>query len=77
MKPPREDLQSMMNDAPALTIRIELKDQYGKQVAYPVCDTAKTFAAIAGTATLTDVTLMRINSLGYTIITTQKEWKRP
>jgi hypothetical protein len=60
-----------------LTIRIELRDQYGKQVVYPVCETAKTFAAIAGTATLTDVTLMRINSLGYSIITTQKEWKRP
>ena len=63
--------------ASPLTIRIELRDQYGKQVVYPVCEVAKTFAAIAGTATLTDVTLMRINSLGYNIITTQKEWKRP
>lgn len=58
----------------ALTITIELKDQYGKRVIYPVCETAKTFAAIAGTTTLTDMTLMRINSLGYKIITTQKEW---
>ena len=63
--------------ASPLTIRIELRDQYGKQVVYPVCEVAKTFAAIAGTSTLTDVTLMRINSLGYNIITTQKEWKRP
>lgn len=61
----------------ALTIRIELKDQYGKQVAYPVCDTAKTFAEIANSKTLTDQTLLRIAGLGYTIITTQREWKRP
>ena len=60
-----------------LTVRIELKDQYGKQVAYPVCDTAKTFADIANSKTLTDQTLLRIAGLGYTIITTQREWKRP
>ena len=64
-----------MTDAP-LTIRIELKDQYGKQVAYPICDTAKTFADIAGTKVLTDMTLLRIAGLGYTIITTQREWRQ-
>lgn len=62
---------------PPLTIRIELKDQYGKQVAYPVCDTAKAFAEIANSKTLTDQTLLRIAGLGYTIITTQREWKKP
>lgn len=77
MTNPREDLQSMMNDAPALTIRIELKDQYGKQVAHPVCDNAKIFADIAGTKILTDMTLLRIAGLGYTILTTQREWRKP
>lgn len=67
----------MSIDAPALTIRIELRDQYGKQVAHPVCDTAKTFADIAGTKVLTDMTLVRIAALGYTIITTQREWRQP
>ncbi len=62
---------------PALTIRIELRDVYGKQTAYPVCDTAQTFADIAGTKVLTDQTLMRIATLGYTIITTQREWRKP
>lgn len=56
-----------------LTIRIELRDQYGKQVAHPVCDTAKTFAAIAGTTTLTDMTLKRIKLLGYHINVTQRK----
>ncbi len=60
-----------------LTVRIELRDVYGKQTAYPVCDTAKTFADIAGTKVLTDQTLMRIAALGYTIITTQREWRQP
>ncbi len=60
-----------------LTIRIELRDQYGKQVAHPVCDTAKTFAEIANSKTLTDQTLLRIAGLGYTIITTQREWRKP
>lgn len=60
-----------------LTIRIELKDQYGKQVAYPVCTNAKIFADIAGTKVLTDMTLLRIAGLGYTIITTQREWRKP
>lgn len=60
-----------------LTIRIELKDQYGKQVAHPVCDNAKMFADIAGTKILTDMTLLRIAGLGYTIITTQREWRKP
>lgn len=59
-----------------LTIRIELRDQYGKQVAYPVCDTAKAFADIAGTKILTDMTLLRIAGLGYTILTTQREWRQ-
>lgn len=62
---------------PALTVRIELRDVYGKQTAYPVCTNAKIFADIAGTKVLTDQTLMRIAALGYTIITTQREWRKP
>ncbi len=60
-----------------LTVRIELKDQYGKQVAYPVCATAQTFADIAATKVRTDQALLRLAALGYTIITTQREWRQP
>jgi hypothetical protein len=63
-------------DAP-LTICIELKDQCGKRVAHPVCDTAKLFADVVGTKVLTDGTLLRIAELGYTIVTTQREWSKP
>ena len=69
-------MENLMEN-PALTIRIELRDVYGKQTAYPVCATAQTFADIAGTKVLTDQTLMRIANLGYTIITTQREWRKP
>lgn len=61
----------------ALTIHIELKDQYGRQVAYPVCSNAKSFANIAGTKVLTANTLLSIAALGYTIITAQREWSKP
>jgi len=48
-----------------MTIKIEIKRVYGNVVAYPVCDKAKLFAAIAGTSTLTSAALKRIQSLGY------------
>lgn len=62
-------------NASALTVHIQLKDQYGRQVAYPICDTARTFAEIAGTKILTDTTLKRIAALGYTINTVKLEWR--
>ena len=48
-------------------ITIRIKDQYGKNVAVPVCKEAITFAQIAGTKTLTPRVLSAINSLGYVI----------
>jgi hypothetical protein len=47
---------------------VEIRDVYGKPTIYPVCDTAQTFAALTGCKTLTDLALMRINSLGYTMV---------
>ncbi len=49
------------------TIPVNIEPQYGKWVYYPVCKHAHTFAAIAGTKTLTDATLKHILSLGYEI----------
>jgi hypothetical protein len=63
----------MMNDAPEPSITVEIRDVYGKRTVYPVCGTAKTFADIAGTTTLTDMTLLRINSLGYQINVAQRK----
>jgi hypothetical protein len=49
------------------TIHVRVMDVYGKRVVYPVCDHAKVFASIAGTKTLTEVTLRCIQKLGYEI----------
>jgi hypothetical protein len=46
---------------------VNIVPQYGKWVYYPVCDSAKAFAAIAGTRTLTEPTLVQIKRLGYEI----------
>jgi hypothetical protein len=48
-------------------IHVRVMDVYGKRVVYPVCDHAKVFASIAGTKTLTEVTLRCIQKLGYEI----------
>jgi hypothetical protein len=46
---------------------IEKKNVYGNEVFYPVNDTAKTFASIAGTKTLLPSVLAKVKSLGYEI----------
>lgn len=50
-----------------MTIKIEVKNVYGTLKAYPVCEHARTFAAMVGTKTLTRETLRHIQALGYTI----------
>ena len=47
-------------------IKIEVRDVYGRQKIYPICENAKRFARIAGTTTLTFATLKLIEELGYT-----------
>jgi hypothetical protein len=50
-----------------MKITIRIKDVYGTQKAYPVCDKAKLFARLAGTTTLTHDTRQIIMALGYNI----------
>lgn len=54
------------------TITVRIQDVYGKQTVYPVCDKAKTFAALTGCKTLTNAALTHIQSLGYTIVPEQR-----
>lgn len=48
-------------------IQVRIKNVYGTDKVYPVCDKAMLFAGIAGTATLTDDTIRSIKTLGYII----------
>jgi len=50
-----------------MKIQIEVKDVYGNKTVYPVCETAKSFAALAGTKTLTHAALCIIERMGYAI----------
>jgi hypothetical protein len=56
-----------------MQITIELKWQYGNCAFYPLCETSKRFAQIAGTKTLTQDALRIIKAMGYEIIQTTKE----
>lgn len=55
------------------TITVEVRDVYGKPTVYPMDTAARIFADIAGTTTLTDMTLKRIKLLGYHINITQRK----
>ena len=48
-------------------IEINFREVYGDEKAYPVCATARLFAAMLGTKTLTPYALRCIDQLGYEI----------
>jgi hypothetical protein len=50
-----------------MEIIIRAKDVYGERKYYPVCETAKLFAKIANTKTLTVATLGSIKAMGYSL----------
>ena len=49
------------------TITVQIKSVYGQDKIYPICDTAKLFASIAGTKTITKDALISIHQLGFKI----------
>jgi hypothetical protein len=48
-------------------IIVRIDRNYGNRVIYPICDTAKHFAELAGTTTLTPKTVETIKKLGYEV----------
>jgi hypothetical protein len=56
-----------------MEITVRITSVYGQKTVYPVCETAKIFAEIAGTKTLKSTTINAIKSLGYKIIVAQEE----
>lgn len=49
------------------TITVRVTNNYGTRAVYPVCDTAKKLADLAGTKTFTHAALQTIEALGYVI----------
>jgi hypothetical protein len=56
-------------------ITIHIKNVYGEDKAYPVCEKAKLFTDIAGTKTLRPADLNYIQALGYKITVKQQAMK--
>jgi hypothetical protein len=56
-------------------ITIHIRNVYGEDKAYPVCEKAKLFTDIAGTKTLRPCDLNYIQALGYKISVKQQEMK--
>ena len=58
-----------------MNLRIKIKEVYGKKMFYPVNKVAVTFAAIAGTKTLSETVLNAAESLGYNIVVEADDWR--
>ena len=58
-----------------MNFRIKIKEVYGKKMFYPVNKVAVTFAAIAGTKTLSETVLNAAESLGYNIVVEADDWR--
>ena len=50
-----------------MEVKLEVRDQYGRQTYHPANQTAQRFASLAGTKTLTPHSIKTIMQLGYTI----------
>ena len=50
-----------------MNIIVEIKNVYGNETIYPLCDKATAFANIAGTKTLTRHVIAQIKAIGFSI----------
>ena len=50
-----------------MKIIVTIKQNYGTEAIYPHCDTAKKFARLLGTKTLTRSAIANIKDLGYEV----------
>jgi len=63
-------IKTMTNST--LSIQVQIKNVYGSEMVYPVCDNAKLFAEMVGRKTLTARDISSIKKLGYTITVKQR-----
>lgn len=51
-----------------MQITVQLKNVYGVEKIYPICEKATLFAAMTGCKTLTSETINYIKKLGYKVL---------
>lgn len=51
-----------------MTVIIKIKSVYGQDKVYPLCETGKAFARIAGTKTLTEQTIHEMKAIGVKFV---------
>ena len=56
-----------------MTITVEIKNVYGTDKVYPICEQAKLLTRLTGNKTMTDSAIKTIKELGYTIEVKTKE----
>ena len=56
-----------------MSITVRITSNYGTRTIYPVCETAKLLAELAGTKTLTTQALDIIKRMGYAINVQQEQ----
>ena len=55
-----------------MQIQVRIKQVYGRDTIYPVCEKAAAFARLAGQTTLTGREIALIKSLGYSVAVVQE-----
>jgi|TARA_E500000331_G_scaffold347203_1_gene387083 hypothetical protein len=55
------------------TIKVQLRNVYGNELIYPMCQDAQRFARLTQTKTLHRDDIATIKSLGFTVETVAKE----
>lgn len=53
-----------------MELEIQIKNIYGRDVVYPVCEKAQLLTRLSGNRTLTEESIAVIKELGYTFTTT-------
>ena len=55
------------------TLLVQVKNNYGSEVIYPICNNSRLIAKLAGTKTITDDAVKILKLLGYSFNQASKE----
>ena len=58
-----------------MQIEVKIKNVYGNERIYPVCQNARLFCNLTKTETITFQSLDVIKALGYKIVVVQEQWQ--